>query len=47
LQAVCPAGQLVVDDEQPTPAAATSRTATHVKRATCSKKERVIDHLRK
>jgi hypothetical protein len=45
LQAVCPAGQLVVDDEQPAPAAATNRTATHVKRATCSKKERVIGHL--
>jgi hypothetical protein len=45
LQAVCPAGQLVVDDEHPAPAAATSRTATHVKRATCSKKERVIGHL--
>jgi hypothetical protein len=45
LQAVCPAGQLVVDDEQPAPTAATSRTATHVQRATCSTKERVIGHL--
>jgi hypothetical protein len=47
LQAVCPEGQLVVDDEHPAPAAATSRTATHVQRATNSKKERVIGRLRK
>ena len=44
-QEVCPAGQVVPDDEHPAPAMATSATATHVHRATHLVNEDAIDRL--